>query len=85
MCKNYEWYIKTDTKKYAGRWIAIVAQKIVASGNDAEKVYFQALKKYPKTKPSLAKVPDKQTLIFNVQTGKTEASLFFLTPSAEIL
>ncbi|MEW6041253.1 MAG: DUF5678 domain-containing protein [Elusimicrobiota bacterium] len=66
MCKNYEWYIKTDTKKYAGKWIAIVSKKIVASGIDASEVFYRALKKYPKTKPSLAKVPDKQTLILKV-------------------
>lgn len=63
MSKNYEWYIKADTRKYAGKWIAIVDQKVVASGDDAEKVYREAETKYPEMKPSIAKVPTKEILI----------------------
>jgi|UniRef100_A0A7C6A9V4 hypothetical protein len=60
---NYEWYITADTKKYAGKWIAIVKQKIVVSGDQADEVYKKAKKKYPGEKPSLAKVPDKEILV----------------------
>lgn len=67
MCKNYQWYIKADTRKYAGKWIAIINKKVVASGQDASRVYFQALKKHPKAKPSLAKIPGKQTLVLHVK------------------
>ncbi|MFH0775310.1 MAG: DUF5678 domain-containing protein [bacterium] len=63
MSRNYEWYIKTDTNEYAGKWIAIVNQKIVVAGEDAKKVYQQAKENYPKEKPSLAKVPTKDTFI----------------------
>ncbi len=66
--KNYEWYIKTDTHRYAGKWIAIVDQKVVASGNDAEKVYRKAKIKYPKKKPSIAKVPMKEILVLRPET-----------------
>ena len=62
--KNYEWYIGADTQKYAGKWIAIVDQKVVASGNDAEKVYREAEQKYPGAELSIAKIPDKQVLVF---------------------
>ncbi|MDI6735934.1 MAG: DUF5678 domain-containing protein [bacterium] len=67
MSRNYEWYIKTDTNKYAGKWIAIVNQKVVSTGEDAKKVYQEAKGKYPKEKPSLAKVPTKDTLILGVK------------------
>lgn len=58
---NYLWYVKTDLRKYAGKWIAIADRKVVASGDDAEKVYKNA-KKFVKN-PALAKVPKKDTLI----------------------
>jgi len=61
--KNYEWYITAKTTKYAGKWIAIVKQKIISSGNNADEVYKEAKKKYPKEKPSLAKVPGKEILV----------------------
>jgi len=67
MSRNYEWYIKTDTTKYAGKWIAIVNQKVVSTGEDAKKVYQDAKEKYPRKKPSLAKVPTKDTLILVVK------------------
>ena len=38
MSKNYDWYVKADMSKFAGKWIAIVDQKPVASGTDAKKV-----------------------------------------------
>lgn len=67
MSKNYEWYVKTDTSKYAGKWIAIVNQKVVASGKDAQKVYRRAREKYPRGRPSLAKVPTKGILILEIE------------------
>lgn len=67
MSKNYEWYIKEDMNKYAGKWIAIVDQKPVASGTDAKKVYEEAKAKYPNKKPCLAKVPTRDTLILAIR------------------
>ena len=68
LSKNYEWYIKADTQRYAGKWIAIVDQKIVASGDDAEKVYREAKTRCPEEKPSVAKVPSKEILALRAET-----------------
>lgn len=68
LSKNYEWYIKADTHRYAGKWIAIVEQRVVASGEDAEKVYREAKTRYPEKKPSLAKVPNKEILVLRAET-----------------
>ncbi len=65
MSKNYEWYVKADISRFAGKWIAIVDQKPVASGTDAKKVYEEAKRKFPNKKPSLAKVPTPDTLVLN--------------------
>lgn len=67
MSKNYEWYVKADMRKFAGKWVAIVDQKPVASGIDAKKVYEEAKAKFPNRKPSLAKVPTPDTLVLMVR------------------
>lgn len=60
---NYDFFIKTDTSKYKGEWIAIAKDRIVAHGLDAERVYKKAAKKVKKAEISLAKVPEKQLLV----------------------
>ena len=60
---DYEWFIKTDFSKYAGKWIATIDKKVVADGDDAETVYKEAKNKYPNKKPTLAKIPTGDTLI----------------------
>ena len=60
---NYNFFIKTDTSKYKGEWIAIAENKIIAHGKDAEKVYKSAQKKSHSKKISLAKAPDEQMLV----------------------
>ena len=45
--KNYEFYINADLSEYAGKWIAIVEGKVVASGDRADTVYDEAKRKYP--------------------------------------
>lgn len=60
---NYDFFVKTDTSKYKGEWIAIADKKIVAHGKDAQKVYQAAKKKVPKVEISLAKAPDEQMLV----------------------
>ena len=61
--ENYEFFIKMDTSKYKGEWIAIAGKKVVSHGKDAEKVYKIAQKKVKSKEISLAKVPEEQMLI----------------------
>lgn len=63
MREDYEWFIKADFSKYAGKWIATIGKKVVVEGDDAEAVYKEAKNKYPGKKPSLAKIPTGDTLI----------------------
>ncbi len=63
---NYDFFIKTDTSKYKGEWIAIAKDRIVAHGKDAEKVYKKAVKKVKEVEISLAKVPEKQMLVLQL-------------------
>ena len=63
LLSNYDFFLKTDTSKYKGEWIAIAKNRVVAHGKDAQKVYQSAKKKVSKTNISLAKTPDEQMLI----------------------
>lgn len=60
---NYDFFLKVDTSKYKGEWIAIAENKIAAHGKDAQKVYKDAKKKFPERDISLAKAPDEQMLV----------------------
>mgnify|MGYP000660350989 CR=1 FL=1 len=61
--KNYEFYLNADLSEYAGKWIAIVDGKVVASGDRADEVMEEAEKKYPNKEITLAKVPTDDILV----------------------
>jgi len=61
---NYQFFMKTDLSSYIGEWIAICNQKIVAHGKDIKNVFKEAREKYPKSKPLITRVPEKETMIF---------------------
>lgn len=63
---NYEFFIKTNTSRYKGEWIAIVNEKVIAHGKDAEKVYKSAQRKIRSKDISLAKIPEEQMLILKI-------------------
>jgi len=60
---NYDFFLKTDTSKYKGEWIAISKNKVIAHGKDAQEVYKIAQRKSPERDISLAKAPDEQMLV----------------------
>jgi len=60
---NYDFFLKTDTSKYKGEWIAIAKNRVLAHGKDAQKVYEIAKNKAPKSIISLAKAPNEQVLV----------------------
>jgi hypothetical protein len=60
----YEHYNdKADLSKYIGKYIAIVDNRVVTSGENAKEVWKTAKEKYPDKIPSLAKVPKEELLI----------------------
>jgi len=56
--------METDLSSYIGKWIAICNNEIVASGKDVKKVHKEAKTKFPKKRPLITRVPDKETMIF---------------------
>lgn len=60
--QEFEYFIKADLRKYKGQYVAIVENKVVASGDNAKKVWEEAQKKTGKI-PTLAKIPKEEALI----------------------
>ena len=65
--KEFEFYVKTDLSEYSGKYVAIVEDKVVASGDNAKEVLEEAKRKFPHKKPMLAKVPTEDALILMLQ------------------
>jgi hypoxanthine-guanine phosphoribosyltransferase len=53
-------------RRYSGKHIAIVDDKVVASGDDPKKVWEVAKKKYPGKTPVLAFVPKEDALVLTI-------------------
>ncbi|MBI4159078.1 succinyl-CoA synthetase subunit alpha [Candidatus Woesearchaeota archaeon] len=64
MSLNYQFFIKENLDAYIGEWIAICKNQIVAHGSNVKEVFKQAREKYPKEKPLVTRVPEKETMIF---------------------
>jgi hypothetical protein len=58
-----DWFVSADLREYADKYIAIVGQRVISSGDDHEKVYNEEKAKYPKEEVILWKVPRKDLLI----------------------
>jgi len=61
--EEIKWFSKADLSKYIGKYVAIVGNRVVTSGENAKEVWKTAKAKYPDKTPSLAKVPKEELLI----------------------
>lgn len=64
MVKNYQYFLDMDTRQYLGEWIAICKGGVVAHGKNPKEVFKEAKEKYPKERPLLTRIPEKETMIF---------------------
>lgn len=64
--KKRRLFVAIDFSRYRGRYVALVDRKVVASGHDAERVWLEAKRKYPRAKPELLKVSKGRTLVLIV-------------------
>ena len=65
--KEFEFYLKADLSKYEGKYVAIIEDKVIASGDNAKKVLEEARRKIPDKTPTLAKIPTADTFIFRLK------------------
>jgi hypothetical protein len=64
MSKNYEYFMESKMDAFVGEWVAICKEKVVSHGSDVKKVYAEAKRKCPAETPFLARLPEKDTMIF---------------------
>lgn len=64
--KAFQWYVSNPEKlrKYAGKHVAVVDDKVVGAGDSARVVYERAKRKCPKESPLLAYIPAGVILVF---------------------
>ncbi|OGJ22333.1 hypothetical protein A3K73_03820 [Candidatus Pacearchaeota archaeon RBG_13_36_9] len=62
--KNYELFLKSDVSEYIGEWVAICDKKIVAHGKNVKEVVKEASQKCYGKRPLIARIPEKETMIF---------------------
>jgi hypothetical protein len=63
MSENFQAFLKLDKEKYANEYVVIVNKKLIAAGQDIVSMLKSARKKYPKSTPFVAKIPDKSVLV----------------------
>ena len=64
--REFQFYVSKApeiNKRYAGRHVAIIGDRIVASGKSPLEVYNRAKKAHPQSRPLLAYVPKGETLV----------------------
>jgi hypothetical protein len=61
--KEFDFFIRADLSRFAGLYVAIVGDKVVASGSNAKTVWRQAKRRFPSATPTLGKLPRAETLV----------------------
>lgn len=67
--REFQFFVSQATeinKRYAGKHVAIVGDRIVAAGKSPLEVYNRAKKLHPKSRPMLAYVPKGETLVLTI-------------------
>ena len=62
--KSYDFYTGADLSRYAGEWVAIINDKVVAHGNRVKEIISKSKEIEPGKTPFIAKVPSKKILLW---------------------
>lgn len=61
---NYQFFMQANVNSHIGEWVAVCEGKIVAHGKSVKDVANEARKLCGSKKILLARVPDKETMLF---------------------
>ena len=61
--EEFDFFVKNPLSEYEGSYVAIIGKKVVSFGASAKEVWEQARKKYPKSLPTIAKIPKKEVMV----------------------
>ena len=77
--REFQFYVSSAreiNKRFAGKHIAIIGDKVVASGKSPMEIWKRAKKVHPQRKPVLAFVLKNDILILNEESGKVRKSYY---------
>ena len=57
LSRNYEFYANADLSEYAGEWIAILNERVIAHGNNVKELIKKTKERDPDAAPFIAKIP----------------------------
>ncbi|HIH76613.1 MAG TPA: hypothetical protein HA343_04795 [Methanomassiliicoccales archaeon] len=63
MTTNYDYFMSMDVSPYAGQWVAICDEKLIAHSSSFKDVYQLAKSRCGRSKPFIAMVPTPDTMI----------------------
>jgi len=63
MSSSFSYFLESDLSRYAGEWIAMLGNRVVAHGTDAKGVYDDFKSKYPDRTPFLTAVPKAAAIL----------------------
>lgn len=67
MSKNFEAFLKLNKTKLQNKYVVIIKGKMVAKGEDIEKMVAQVREKYPGETPFVAKILDERILVLSMK------------------
>lgn len=59
MEKEFDFLARADLNRYAGRWIALLDEKVIVVGDSFKEVAEKVDKEFPNKKPLLSRIPEK--------------------------
>ena len=65
MKSEYEYVMSAHDQlgEHLGKWIAVVNNRIVSTGSNANQIYQEAKKKHPDKVPFIMKIPEETTIL----------------------
>ncbi len=63
---NFESLSEEDMSKYAGEWIAVIDNKLVAHSSSLKEVYEFTKQNYPNKKPLIGRLPEDKLIILSL-------------------
>ena len=61
--ENFKAFMELDESQYINEYVVIVKGKVVAHGQDAEKLLYEVRKQFPQEIPLIAKIPPEEVLV----------------------
>lgn len=60
---EFDFFVHNPLTRYEGMYVAILGRKVIASGKSAKEVWTNGKKKYPRSLPTIAKIPRQEIMV----------------------